>query len=61
MKEKEGNDYGNADSWDGNNFGVGGKEGAEGGNNERDEGDGNENDGENKDEEEEGKGDGSRM
>ena len=40
MKEKEGDDYKGADSWDEHNFDVGGKGGEEWGKNERDEGDG---------------------
>ena len=61
MKDKEGNDYGDSDSWDEHYFDVGGKEGEEWGNDEREEGGNNDDDEERKEEEEEGKGDGSRL
>ena len=40
MKEKEGNDYDDSESWDEYDFDLRGKEGLEWGNNERDKGDG---------------------
>ena len=52
MKEKECDDYGDAKSWDEHDFDVGGKEGAEWGNNESDKDDGDDND--NDEESEEG-------
>ena len=58
MKDKGSDYYDNSDSWDEHDFDVGGKEGAEWGNNERDKGEGNGNDEESEEEEEEGKGDG---
>ena len=61
LKEKEGNDYDDANSWDEHNFDVREKEGAEWGNNERDEGDSDYDDEESEEEEEEGKEDGSWM
>ena len=62
LKEKEGNNYDNSDSWDEHNFdGGGGKEGAEWGNNKRDKGKDEDDDEESEEEEEEGKGDASRM
>ena len=61
LKEKEGDDYDDADSWDEHDFDVGGKEGAEWGKNERDKGDGDKNDEDSEEEEEEGNGDGYRM
>ena len=51
LKEKEGNDYDDANLWDEHNFDVGGKDGAEWGNDERGEGDGNNNDEESEEEE----------
>ena len=61
MKEKECDDYGDAKLWDERDFYVGGKEGAEWGNDKRDEGDGDDDNEESEEEEKEGKGDGSRM
>ena len=59
LKEKEGDNYNNADSWENHDFDVGGKEGEEWGNDERYKGE-NDN-GESEEEEEKGKGDGSWM
>ena len=59
LEEKEGNDYDDANSWDENDFDVGGKEGAEWENNERDKV--NKNDEDIEEEEKEGKGDGSQI
>ena len=61
LKEKEGDDYDDANLWDRNNFDKREKEGTEWGNDKRDKGDSNNDDEESKEEEEEGKGDGSRM
>ena len=61
LKEKEGDDYNDADSWNEHNFDVGGKDEAEWGNNKRDEDNSNNDDADIEEEEEEGKGDGSRM
>ena len=61
LKEKEGDNYDDTDSWDEHYFDVERKEGEEWGNNERDEGDGNGNNEESEEEEEEGKGDGPRI
>ena len=52
LKEKESDEYNNADSWDDHGFNMEGKEGAEWGNNERYEGNGD-NDNEASEEEEE--------
>ena len=46
LKEKDGYDYDDANSWDEHDFDVGGKEVAEWGNNERYEGDSDDDDGE---------------
>ena len=51
LKEKDGDNYDDADTWDEQDFDVGGKEGAEWGNNERDEG-GDKDDNEESEEEE---------
>ena len=61
LKEKEGDNCDNAKLWDEHNFDVREMEGAECGNDERDEGDGGNDDEESEEEEEECKGDGSRM
>ena len=59
MKDKEGKNYNDAYSWDEKNFDVGGKEGAEWGDDGRDDSDNDDED--RKEEEEEGKGDGYQM
>ena len=61
LKEKEGDIYNDNNLWDEHNFDVGGKEGEEWGNDEKEEGNGNYNDEDREEEEEEGKGDGSHM
>ena len=61
LKEKEGDDYDDSNSWDEQDFDVGGKDGEEWGKNERDEGKEDDDDEEIEEEEEEGKGYGSRM
>ena len=57
MKQKEVDDYDDADSWEEKYFNVGGKERAQWGNGESDDRNGNENNEESKEEEEEGQGD----
>ena len=61
LKEKEGDKYDDADSWDEHDFDVGGEEGSECGDNGSDEGEGEGNNEESEEEKEEGKGDGSCM
>ena len=61
LKDKEGDDYDDANLWGQHNFDVREKEGAEWGNDERDEGDSNNDNEDTEEEEEDGKGDGSRM
>ena len=61
LKEKEGDNYDDANSWDEHNLDVREKEGSKWGNDERDEGNSDNDNEESEEEGEEGKGDGSRM